>query len=275
MSKWFKHDTDAATDAKLKRVRHRYGFEGYGLYFYCLERIGAQLSVENLTFSLDEDPDLIALDWRTDESRVADILNYMVKIGLFTRDESGRIVCFNMARRIDKSMTSNPQMREIIEKIRLKLDADDREGQPHQAEIDMTQPDSSMTTSGKPMSGSEKPMPDKSRLDKSSLDKNNKYSKLADNLGVGLDLIERIVKHRRDIKAPANTDKKIALVISDFKKCIDAGFFKTLDQAMDKLDETSWRTLKPEYMEGNGFDSKPKPRDDFSPDDYGGPKGDL
>ena len=35
--KWFKHDSNANTDAKLKRVRMKYGMQGYGLYWYCLE----------------------------------------------------------------------------------------------------------------------------------------------------------------------------------------------------------------------------------------------
>ena len=37
--KWFKHDATAGMDAKLKKLRLRYGLEGYGLYWYLLECI--------------------------------------------------------------------------------------------------------------------------------------------------------------------------------------------------------------------------------------------
>ena len=41
---------------------------------------------------------------------------------LFESDD-GSITCFSMAKRIDKSMTSNPQMRSIITKIRQVIDS--------------------------------------------------------------------------------------------------------------------------------------------------------
>ena len=31
--KWFKHDTDASNDAKLKKLILKYGAEGYAIYF--------------------------------------------------------------------------------------------------------------------------------------------------------------------------------------------------------------------------------------------------
>lgn len=80
----------------------------------------------------------------------------------------------------------------------------------------------------------------------------NKYTNLAEKLGVDVGLIERIVKHRRDINKPANTDKKISLVISDFRRCIEQGHFQTLEEAMDKLDDTPWQTVKPNYLTNEG-----------------------
>ncbi len=62
-------------------------------------------------------------------------------------------------------------------------------------------------------------------------------------------IIDRIVKHRRDIKKPANTQKKINIVLKDLATCVNRGFFDNLDQAMDRLDGTEWMTLKPEYIE--------------------------
>lgn len=200
--KWLKHDTDAATDAKLMRVKHKYSFKGYGLYFYVLERIGATLSPDNCTFTLEDDAELISLEWRCDEQEVVEMLDYMVRIGLFSRDELGRIVCFKMAHRIDKSMTSNSHMRAIIDKIREQLDAGQEPELPPEAnpqkELDLTQSGNSMGQSAKDMVTHDKscdttdsnkinelqddmgnhdnpckPMQDKNRLDKNRLDNKN------------------------------------------------------------------------------------------------------
>ena len=86
--------------------------------------------------------------------------------------------------------------------------------------------------------------------------KRDKHAALAETLGVDLALIKRIVKHRTDIKKPANTDKKIKLVINNFQACIDQGLFQTLDQAMDRLDKEPWQTVKPEYINNENRNAK-------------------
>ena len=37
MNSWFPHDSTAASDAKVLKLRARYGWEGYALYFVTLE----------------------------------------------------------------------------------------------------------------------------------------------------------------------------------------------------------------------------------------------
>jgi hypothetical protein len=53
--KWFKHDSDASNDAKLKKLRLKYGAQGYGIYWYCLELIARNVEKHNLTFELEHD----------------------------------------------------------------------------------------------------------------------------------------------------------------------------------------------------------------------------
>ena len=72
------------------------------------------------------------------------MMRYFVEIGLFENTQ-GVITCLKIARRLDKSMTSNPQMREIIDKLKSH--------------------DSVMIES-------EKPMQDKIRLHKNRIEKN-------------------------------------------------------------------------------------------------------
>jgi len=139
--KWIKHDTDANQDAKLQNVLLDYGLEGYGLYWYCIELIAGKVDNDNITFELEHDARIIARNTGSTPQKVEEMMRYFVTEGLFESID-GVITCFKLARRLDKSMTSNPQMREIIGKLKNH--------------------DSIMTQS-------EKPMQDKIRLDKNRI----------------------------------------------------------------------------------------------------------
>lgn len=99
--KWFKHDSDANQDAKLRRLRMKYGMEGYGLYWYCLEMIARGVEESRLTFELEHDSELIAVDTGIHYERVQDMMGYMVDLGLFEQ-ASGVITCLKMAHRTDE-----------------------------------------------------------------------------------------------------------------------------------------------------------------------------
>lgn len=120
--KWYKHDANANADAKLKKLRIKYGMEGYGLYWYCLELICDGVDENKITFELEHDSEIIAHDTGIHYERVQEMMTYMVKLELFEMNQ-GVVTCLKMAKRIDKSMTSNPKMRVLIDKIRLNHDA--------------------------------------------------------------------------------------------------------------------------------------------------------
>lgn len=115
--KWFKHDSNANTDAKLKRVRMKYGLEGYGLYWYCLELIAGSVDRNNITFELEHDSEIIAHDTGIHHERVNEMMSFMVSVGLFENCE-GSIRCVKMAKRLDQSMASGAEMRAIIKQIK-------------------------------------------------------------------------------------------------------------------------------------------------------------
>ena len=115
--KWLKHDSDANQDAKLQNVLLDYGLEGYGLYWYCIELIANRVDVDCITFELEHDARIIARNTGSTPQKVEEMMRYFVKLGLF-EDSTGVITCIKLARRLDKSMTSNPQMREIIGKLK-------------------------------------------------------------------------------------------------------------------------------------------------------------
>jgi len=115
--KWFKHDSDANIDAKLQDVLLEYGAAGYGLYWYCLELIAGRVEADNVSFELEHDARIIARNLGLGVKETEDMMKHMVTLGLF-EDNQGVISCLKMARRIDKSMTSNPAMRSIIENLK-------------------------------------------------------------------------------------------------------------------------------------------------------------
>lgn len=120
--KWFKHDSNANTDAKLKKVRMKYGMSGYGLYWYCLELICSDIEKTNITFELEHDSEIIAFDTGINSDIVNEMMAFMIDLELFESIE-GTITCMKMAKRLDQSMTSNPEMRLLIDKIRHSHDS--------------------------------------------------------------------------------------------------------------------------------------------------------
>ena len=145
---WIKHDTDANQDAKLQNVLLDYGLEGYGLYWYCIELIAGKVDKNNITFELEHDARIIARNTGSSAQKVEEMMKYFVNIGLF-ECSNNTITCLKLAKRLDQSMTSNPQMREIIKNFK-----------SHDAI----------------MISSDDVMQDKNRLDKNRLDKPKKTS---------------------------------------------------------------------------------------------------
>jgi hypothetical protein len=101
----------------LQNVLLDYGLEGYGLYWYCIELIAGKVDKENITFELEHDARIIARNTGCTPQKVEEMMRYFVDIGLFENSQ-GVITCLKIAKRLDKSMTSNPEMRAIIEKLK-------------------------------------------------------------------------------------------------------------------------------------------------------------
>lgn len=117
---WFKHDTDATQDAKLKKLIIRHGTDGYAIYFHCLELIASDVSETNLTFELEHDSEIIADDLhivgtagKSGIQVVQEIMCYIIELNLFS-ESNGHIFCFKLLKRIDASMTSNERFRAMI-----------------------------------------------------------------------------------------------------------------------------------------------------------------
>lgn len=98
--KWFKHDSNANTDAKLQRVRMKYGMEGYGLYWYLLELIAAGVEKHNITFELEHDSEIIAFNTGIHRDVIQEMMIFFVEQELL-ENSAGIITCIKMASRTD------------------------------------------------------------------------------------------------------------------------------------------------------------------------------
>ncbi len=117
---WFKHDTGASTDAKMRKLIMRHGAIGYAVYFHCLELIMADVNKNNITFQLEHDSEIIAdnlkITGNSTESGVdivEKIMYTIIDLGLF-ESTSNKITCFKLLTRLDSSMTSNSAFRDKI-----------------------------------------------------------------------------------------------------------------------------------------------------------------
>jgi len=120
---WFRHDSMANTDAKLIKLRIKYGMEGYGLYWFCIELIANDVSAKNITFELEHDAEIIAHQTGIHHERVQEMMAYMVKLGLFEQD-GGIITCFKLAKRLDERWTRSEELKQVIKKHSEKLSSD-------------------------------------------------------------------------------------------------------------------------------------------------------
>lgn len=117
---WFKHQSGATNDAKLKKLIIRHGPVGYAVYFHCLELITGDFDETNITFELEHDSEIIADNLKimgsADKSGVAiveEIMRTIIGLELFT-ESNGHIHCFKLLKNIDTSMTSNTKLRAMI-----------------------------------------------------------------------------------------------------------------------------------------------------------------
>ena len=118
--RWFKHQTAAHNDAKLKKLILRQGMAAYGLYWYCLELIGKDVSESRLTFEIEEDSELIAHATGMTRDQVEAAMRCMVELGLFESVE-GRITCLQMLRHMDASMFKSGDVRDRFQQKKTEI----------------------------------------------------------------------------------------------------------------------------------------------------------
>jgi hypothetical protein len=115
--KWFKHFTNAHNDNAIKKIRMKYGSDGYAIYWYCLELIAGDLDGSKATFELSHDAEVIGYDLKIDQIRVEEIMKYMISLNLF-ESKNNTITCLKLAKFLDEKNTRNPEMIQIIKQVK-------------------------------------------------------------------------------------------------------------------------------------------------------------
>lgn len=221
---WLKHDTDAHRDAKLVKVQMKYGLEGYGLYWFIIELIAADISEKNLTFELEHDAEIIAHQTGLHFERVQEMMTYMVNLGLF-ENSSGTITCLKLLKRLDQSMSSNRKFREFVATAKQRHDA-------------------IMIPSDKVMQEVE--------VDKKRKEKNKSnpatYKKL-DLTDIDDDLLEPVkefIDHRNNLKKPL-TQQALSRFISTASNAGAKVGMSTVDVIKEAID-AGWQSVKAEWL---------------------------
>lgn len=121
---WFKHHTDMIGDAGMASLMMKYGTEGSGLYWFCLELIAKNIDAKRVSFELRHSPEVIAHLTCSNVERVEEILAYIVEVELFAHDdETGKIACPLLAQILENSIVKSPTLKAIQEKMRNGDDA--------------------------------------------------------------------------------------------------------------------------------------------------------
>lgn len=116
---WFKHDTTASVDSKVKKLLIAYGAEGYAVYFHCLELIASDINENHITFELEHDAEIIADNLKikgtanqSGRDRVEEIMRKIINLNLFQEDH-GRIFCYQLAKRLSSAQIKNQNLKKI------------------------------------------------------------------------------------------------------------------------------------------------------------------
>lgn len=232
--KWFKHDSGAHLDAKLQKLRIKYGLEGYGLYFYCLELIAMNVDEHNLTFELEHDSEIIAFNTGIHYERVQDIISTMVDLELF-ENNNGMITCYKLASRLDQSMTSNANMRKMIAKIKENHDGDmTKSGKGH---------DGVMTESCKKRIEENRREDKKEKRPTASTLNFNEWPSQPDK-----QLLDDWLKQRKSKKA-SNTQRAIDAIGKQITKASEMGF--TVDEILELCLVRGWTGFESDWLTNN------------------------
>lgn len=222
--KWFKHDSAASSDAKIEKLIIKYGLEGYGLYFYCLELIARGVEPHNLTFELEHDAEIIGHRVGMHHERVNEIMAHIIDAGLFEND-GGRITCLKLATRTDEYTQKLIKSRQCPDSISIKS-ALIEENRIHKKKGKQNTGDKTTIKKSRPIR-KEKPL-------------SPKVDDLAEIIGLDKSAIEKYVDYRREAKFKKLTKNGLKLAA---KKLVEYGGQNGQHEIVEQSMSNGWQGL--------------------------------
>jgi len=187
--RWFKHDTDAKEDVKIKLLEKRHGLVGYAVYFKTLEIIGKAIDTENVNdwgfVETVHTIETLAESVGIESGQYRDIVTTCDELGLFSQF-NGRLYCEKILFRLDEYASK------IVGKKGLEKLINQRRKQSGQT------PDKLPTVSGQCRARIDKNRTDKNRTDKNRPQKswddkkpsNDELQRIADKYQVSIAFVE-------------------------------------------------------------------------------------
>jgi hypothetical protein len=104
---WFKHDSSARNDVKLKLLKNKFGAEGYGIYFQLLEIISENIKEQNPQdwgkVESVHSMDTLAIECGVGSDLLRKVVRYCDEIGLLQRIDK-TLAAPKILRRLGESM---------------------------------------------------------------------------------------------------------------------------------------------------------------------------
>ncbi|MEY2702799.1 MAG: hypothetical protein RLY43_1437 [Bacteroidota bacterium] len=111
--KWFKHDSNALTDAKIEKLIAKHSILGYGIYFAIVEIIAQRLESNNPKLEMEHDTELLSFKFHTAEEKINEVINTLINLNLLQKTENG-IACYKLINRLDNTLSQNIEIRKLL-----------------------------------------------------------------------------------------------------------------------------------------------------------------
>lgn len=101
--KWFKHESSAGDSPRLRRLRAKYGAEGYGLYWFIVEQVGIGWETHGADLNPSLEMDDIEAELRIGSGQAPDMIRWMIDKGLFEASTIGLLKCESLRNHVGEA----------------------------------------------------------------------------------------------------------------------------------------------------------------------------
>lgn len=101
--KWFKHESSAGDSPRLRRLRAKYGAEGYGLYWFIVEQVGIGWETHGADLNPSLEMDDIEAELRIGSGQAPDMIRWMIDKGLFEASTIGLLRCESLRNHVGEA----------------------------------------------------------------------------------------------------------------------------------------------------------------------------